>query len=136
DERLVGVYEITLKEDAKTKLAINKVGLRNLLRSVYKYDVDGALIVFVQGNKWRFSYVSEIRTEEGKKETEPKRYTYLFGKGESCRTAAERFDKLHGKPIYINDLFEAFSVDKLNKDFFKLYKEFFEKFSEHLALQE
>ena len=59
DERLVGVYEITLKDDAKTKLAFNKVGLRNLLRSVYKYDVDGALIVFVQGNKWRFSYVSE-----------------------------------------------------------------------------
>jgi adenine-specific DNA-methyltransferase len=131
DERLVGMYEVHLKP--KAWLDKNRVGLRNLLRQVYKYDVDGALIVFVQGEKWRFSFVSEIRTEEGKKETEPKRYTYLFGKGESCRTAAERFDKLKGKPIYLADLFDAFSVDKLNKDFFKSYKEFFEKFSAHLA---
>lgn len=131
DERLVGMYEVHLTP--KAWLDKNRVGLRNLLRSVYKYDVDGALIVFVQGEKWRFSFVSEIRTEEGKKETEPKRYTYLFGNGESCRTAAERFDKLKGKPIYLADLFDAFSVDKLNKDFFKSYKEFFEKFSAHLA---
>lgn len=131
DERLVGMYEVHLKP--KAWLDKNRVGLRNLLRQVYKFDVDGALIVFVQGEKWRFSFVSEIRTEEGKKETEPKRYTYLFGKGESCRTAAERFDKLKGKPIYLADLFDAFSVDKLNKDFFKSYKEFFEKFSAHLA---
>jgi hypothetical protein len=131
DERLIGIYEVHLTP--KAWLAKNRVGLRNLLRSVYKYDVDGALIVFVQGKQWRFSFVSEIRTEEGKKETEPKRYTYLFGQGESCRTAAERFDKLKGKPIYLADLFDAFSVDKLNKDFFKSYKEFFEKFSAHLA---
>ncbi|MBS1775512.1 MAG: Eco57I restriction-modification methylase domain-containing protein [Bacteroidetes bacterium] len=131
DERLVGMYEVHLKP--KAWLDKNRVGLRNLLRQVYKYDVDGALIVFVQGEKWRFSFVSEIRTAEGKKETEPKRYTYLFGEGESCRTAAERFDKLKGKSVYLADLFDAFSVDKLNKDFFKSYKEFFEKFSAHLA---
>ncbi len=131
DERLVGMYEVHLTP--KAWLDKNRVGLRNLLRSVYKYDVDGALIVFVQGEKWRFSFVSEIRIEEGKKETEPKRYTYLFGEGESCRTAAERFDKLKGKPLYLADLFDAFSVEKLNKDFFKSYKEFFEKFSAHLA---
>jgi hypothetical protein len=133
DERLVGVYEVTLKDDAKTKLAINKVGLRNLLRSIYKYDVDGALIVFVQGEKWRFSYVSEIRTEEGKIETEPKRYTYLFGTGESCRTAADRFYKLYDKRFFLEDLYNAFSVEKLNDDFFRSYKEYFEKFSEYLA---
>lgn len=127
DERLVGVYEIQLKEDARTKLAINKVGLRNLLRSVYKYDVDGALIVFAQKDKWRFSYVSEIRTEEGKKETEPKRYTYLFGKGESCRTASERFYGLRGKKLYLQDLFDAFSVEKLNQDFFNNYYEYYRR---------
>lgn len=131
DERLIGIYEVKLT--AKAWISKNRVGLRNLLRQVYKYDVDGALIVFVQDSKWRFSYVSEIRTEEGKKETEPKRYTYLFGKGESCRTAADRFDKLKGKSIYINDLYDAFSVEKLNKDFFKTYKEFYEKFWKYLA---
>jgi hypothetical protein len=131
DEREVGIFEVKLQP--QVWIERNRVGLRSLLRQVYKYDVDGALIVFQQDHKWRFSYVSEIRTEDGKKETEPKRYTYLFGKGESCRTAAERFDKLKGKPIHLNDLYEAFSVEKLNKDFFKTYKEFNEKFWKYLA---
>jgi adenine-specific DNA-methyltransferase len=125
DERLVGIYEIQLT--AKAWVERNRVGLRSLLRQVYKYDVDAALIVFVQADKWRFSYVSEIRAEEGKKETEPKRYTYLFGKGETSRTAADRFEKLKDKPIYLADLFEAFNVEKLNKEFFKTYKEFYQK---------
>lgn len=129
DERLVGVYEITLKEDARTKLALNKVGLRNLLRSIYKYDVDGALVVFVQGGKWRFSYVSETSSRE----TEPKRYTYLFGTGESCRTAAERFYNLKDKKIYLQDLFDAFSVDKLNQDFFRSYTEFYKRGVAHIT---
>jgi hypothetical protein len=131
DEKLVGIFEVKLLE--QVWIERNRVGLRSLLRQVYKYDVDGALIVFVQDDKWRFSYVSEIRTEDGKKETEPKRYTYLFGINESCRTASDRFDKLKGKPIYLNDLFDAFSVEKLNKDFFRTYKEFYEKFWKYLA---
>ncbi len=131
DERIVGIYEVKLTD--KTLIERNRVGLRNLFKSVIRYDLDAALIVYIQENKWRFSYVSEIRTAEGKKETEPKRYTYLFGEGESCRTAAERFDKLKGKPVYLNDLFEAFSVEKLNKDFFKTYKEYYEKFWKYLA---
>lgn len=131
DERLIAIYEVKLTE--KALIERNRVGLRNLFKSVIRYDLDAALIVYVQQDKWRFSYVSEIRTAEGKKETEPKRYTYLFGEGESCRTAADRFDKLKGKPIYLNDLFDAFSVEKLNKDFFKTYKEFYEKFWKYLA---
>jgi len=133
DERQIGIYEIILKPDANTKIAINRVGLRDLLRNVYKYEVDAALIVFVQGNKWRFSYVSEIRTEEGKKETEPKRYTYLFGENEICRTAADRFSKLLDKKYYLQDLYDAFSVEKLNKDFFSEYKNFYKKGIEHLV---
>jgi adenine-specific DNA-methyltransferase len=131
DEREVGVFEVKLQP--QIWIERNRVGLRNLLRQIYKFDVDGALIVFVQDAKWRFSYVSEIRTEDGKKETEPKRYTYLFGESESCRTAADRFDKLKGKPIYLNDLYDAFSVEKLNKDFFKTYKEFNDRFWKYLA---
>lgn len=131
DDREVGIYEVKLLP--RIWIERNRVGLRSLLRQVYKYDVDAALIVFVQDEKWRFSYVSEIRTEDGKKETEPKRYTYLFGKDESCRTAADRFDKLKGKPILLDDLYEAFSVEKLNKEFFKSYKEYYEKFWKYLA---
>ena len=133
DDRLVGIYEITIKTEATTRIDINRVGLRSLLRNIYKYDVDAALIVFIHGRKWRFSYVSEIRTEEGKKETEPKRYTYLFGEGEICRTAADRFEKLKDKKFYLEDLYETFSVEKLNDDFFKSYNEHYEKFWKYLS---
>ena len=131
DERVVGIYQVNVSPNVW--LEKNRVGLRQLLRNVYKYDVDGALIVFVQNRQWRFSYVSQIRTEKGKLETEPKRFTYLFGEGESSRTAIDRFLKLKGKPYYLNDLFEAFSVEKLNREFFKTYKEHYEKFWRYLA---
>jgi hypothetical protein len=136
DERVIGIYEVLVKPGIK--LGENRVGLRSLLKQVYK-DVDGALIVFVQGNKWRFSYVSEIKVlnEETEKvedkKTEPKRYTYLFGQGEICRTAAERFYNLISKPIKLDDLYDAFSVDKLNKEFFKRYKEFYQRGVQYLT---
>lgn len=131
DDRVVGIYLVNVLPSVW--LGKNRVGLRQLLRNIYKYDVDGALIVFTQESQWRFSYVSQIRTEKGKLETEPKRFTYLFGPSESTRTAVERFFKLKGKPIYLNDLYDAFSVDKLNKDFFKAYKGHYEKFWKYLA---
>ena len=128
DDRIIGLYQINLNH--KPQIERNKVGLRELLRSIYKYDVDGALVVFVQGDKWRFSYISEIRTidDDGniiEQATETKRYTYLFGEGESCRTAAERFELLRGANISLLDIAEAFSVEKLTDEFFKEYKTVF-----------
>ncbi|HEX8576656.1 MAG TPA: hypothetical protein VF677_10230, partial [Flavobacterium sp.] len=133
DEMLVGIYQIIIKDEATADITKSKVGLRNLLRNVYKYDVDGALIVFIQGNKWRFSYVSEIRNRDGEIVTEPKRYTYLFGENEVCRTAADRFSKLIDKKYYLQDLYDAFSVEKLTKEFFSKYIEFYKKGIKHIV---
>src|SRR5215204_651005 len=46
DERHVGIFEVKLQP--QIWIERNRVGLRTLLRQIYKYDVDGALIVFVQ----------------------------------------------------------------------------------------
>ncbi len=43
DERIIGLYRVVLTP--KVWLERNKVSLRELLRSVYKYDVDGARLV-------------------------------------------------------------------------------------------
>lgn len=123
DDRIIGLYHIKLNE--KVWLERNKVGLREMLRSVYKYDVDGALIVFEQQNKWRLSFVSEIRTldENGqiaKKTTEPKRYTYLLGKGEKTNTPVQRLASIAGKIISLEDIRNAFSVEALNEEFYKV----------------
>ncbi|MCC7301113.1 MAG: Eco57I restriction-modification methylase domain-containing protein [Bacteroidia bacterium] len=121
DKRIIGIYEIKIKKNLN--LERNRVGLRQLLRSVYK-QVDGAFIVFDQGKKWRFSYVSEVnsRDAEGvliKSYTEPKRFTYLFGENISSRTAIERFYKLTGNPVELTAIKEAFSVDSLTKEFYR-----------------
>src|SRR5439155_16403534 len=62
-----------------------------------------------------------------RQETAPRRYTYLLGPNESCRTAAERFGLLasRGDKAGIKDVVEAFSVDKLNKEFFADFRKAF-----------
>lgn len=137
-ERSVGLFEVVL--DAKVILERNRVGLRNLLKKYWK-DMDGAFIVYTQPSSglWRFTYVSELTGFDSSGEyqeikTDPKRYTYVFGDGESCRTAVERFQTLlaKGKKATISDIIEAFSVEKLSKSFFDNYKKQYELFCEYL----
>lgn len=128
DDRIIGLYLVKVKPEVW--LERNKVGLRELLRSVYKYDVDGAIIVFEQGEKWRLSFVSDIKVlnDEGevvKQTTEPKRYTYLLGEGEKVRTPADRLSKLAGKHLYLHDILNAFSVEALNEEFYKIVQTYF-----------
>ena len=122
DDRIIGLYWIKVKPNVR--LERNKVGLRELLRSIYKYDVDGAMIVFEQEEKWRLSFVSDIKVLNDKGEvveqaTEPKRYTYLLGKNAKIRTPVERLSKLSGKQLYLQDILSAFSVEALNEEFYK-----------------
>ena len=125
---LVGIYEVNITPELR--LSRNKVGLRNLMRKVYCNDGDAALMVFTQGHTWRFTYASEltvVNNETGKREarqTDPKRYTYVFGKNQFCRTAADRFTgikstDLFSEKISIKEIEKAFSVETLTKDFYK-----------------
>jgi len=128
DDRIIGIYQVNVKPEVW--LERNKVGLRELLRNVYKYDVDGALVVFVQEDKWRLSFISEIRivNEEGeieKRATEPKRYTYLLGKGEKTKTPIDRLFTLANKLLTLEDIRNAFSVEALNEEFYKIIAEHF-----------
>ena len=128
DDRIVGLYKIEVKPNVF--LERNKVGLRKLLRDVYKYDVDGALIVFVQENKWRLSFVSEIKVlnDEGEvvtEITEPKRYTYLLGIGEKVQTPSIFLSKLSNKIYALEDIRKSFSVDILNEEFYKIIQQKF-----------
>lgn len=139
----IGIFEIELNE--KVNITRNRVALRNLIKDITK-QVAGAMVVFVQGDKWRFSYVSKRKiknkdtNEIQDKETASKRYTYLFGKNEKALTAAIRFDKLIQKQkenifqfLSLDDFDEAFSVEKLSKEFFKNYKDAYEDFVQFIT---
>jgi len=128
DKMLVGLYEIELDPVANVQLYRNKIGMRELLKSVYKNSVDAALVVFFHKNKWRLSLISETKNTN----TTPKRFTYLLGENEICKTAAERFEKLGGE-FSLNELIDAFSVEKVSNEFFVKYKEIYLDFVEHFT---
>jgi adenine-specific DNA-methyltransferase len=122
DDRIVGLYQIELSD--KPRIWQNRVGLRSLLSNVYKNDVDAAFVVFVQNDKWRLSFISEIRvlTEDGNIETKgthPRRFTYILGEGERTTTATDRLYSLNGKKLSLDDIRGAFSVEALNNEFYK-----------------
>lgn len=140
DGNSLALFEVTLKDDG-AHIARNRVGLRNLITTeVMPGVVDGALIVYHQPghDDWRFSFYSKSNywDEEGnvlKKETHPKRYTYVLGKGETCVTPRERFWHLVVKRTRtIKDVLEAFSVEKVSKEFFTKYKRHYLAFVDDL----
>ena len=103
------------------------------------------LSVFEQGtDDYRFTFSArstEFDEEESdfvQKKTDTKRYTYVLGKNESCKTPADRFYKLseNKSEVDINAIQNAFSVEQLSKEFFDKYKKQFEKFWKYIASKE
>jgi adenine-specific DNA-methyltransferase len=138
-ERQIAVFDVTLAQGII--LERNRVGLRNLLRKYWK-DIDAAFIAYhkPESGKWRFTYVSELTGYDAdgefiKVKTEPKRYTYVLGEGESTRTAAERFIAIvtKGSKATLDDVKEAFSVEKLSKTFFDDYKKQYDIFCDFMV---
>lgn len=145
DGALIALYEVKLKNDNQSvRIAKNRVGLRNLITAeVIPGIVDGALICYYQEGipEWRFSFFSKsvFWDEEGKqvkKETHPKRYTYVLGPpetGETCVTPRDRFFLLaERQKRTIKDVLEAFSVEKVSKEFFVSYKKHYQRFVDEL----
>lgn len=138
-ERHIAAYEVTLAQGII--LERNRVGLRNLLRKYWK-NIDAAFIAYHRPEtpNWRFTYVSELTGYDAEGEfvkikTEPKRYTYVLGEGESTRTAAERFTAIanKGSMATLDDVKEAFSVEKLSKAFFDEYKKHYDIFCDFMV---
>lgn len=142
DGHSLSLFEVELKTNA-TQITRNRVGLRNLITTeVIPGVADGALIIYHQPGHgdWRFSFYSKSiywddDGQEVKKETHPKRYTYVLGKGETCVTPKERLWHLAEKRTRtIKDILEAFSVEKVSKEFFIKYKKHYQAFVESLMV--
>jgi len=136
----LALFEIFLQPNT-TKLAINRVALRQIVANINQNALlTGALAVYVDDNagKWRFSFIAKTSqyAESGTletRETDPKRFTYVFGEGEKMLTAQQRFKKLAGTAHKrLEDIFEAFSVEKVSDEFFTQYKEQYLRFCEYL----
>ena len=129
DKKKIALFEVKLKKNLN--IYKNKVELRNLvINYIDQVTNHGVLVIYDnQGENYRLTFSTKY-SELGKDgsllkvESEPKRYTYLLGETESCSTAAERFSFLHDKKssLKIEDLLEAFSVEKVSSEFFDSYK--------------
>ena len=113
-------------------VARKRVGLRNLVKSFINPnwgEFDAALAVFDSGSVWRLSFVCDIKGEN----TAAKRFTYVFGESDNYyNTPVGRFDALQRNGISFENIKDAFSVERLNKDFFNGYKERYVKFLNHI----
>ena len=113
-------------------VARKRVGLRNLVKSFINPnwgEFDAALVVFDSGSVWRLSFVCDIKGEN----TAAKRFTYVFGESDNYyNTPVGRFDVLQRNGISFENIKDAFSVERLNKDFFNGYKDRYVKFLKHI----
>ena len=127
----INIYDVTVSD--RVMMRRNRVGIQQLIRRIM-LDYTSAFIIFHYENSdswdWRFSFCQK----DNKEVTEAKRYTFLLGPGQSCRTAAENFQKLIDKHGEINrdDIVAAFDVEALSKEFFDKYKAKYEKFCNYI----
>ena len=118
DGRLLGFFYTRVADGGDVRR--KRVGLRKLIQPYLKYDVDGAIAVFDDGNHWRLSYICDLK--EGN--TAAKRFSYILGDEQGqYKTPIERLGKVAEKNgrFKLSDLREAFSVDALSKEFFDEY---------------
>lgn len=115
-------------------------------------NADAAFIAFYTEckPKWRLSFVRldyEMKIENGRLKTTEnltpaKRYSYLVGENEPCHTAISRFERFiidsMADPEHptLDDLENAFSVEKVTDEFFKLYCEKYHQLREKLEENE
>ncbi len=137
DDNKVRCYEIILNPGVR--LEYNKVSIQQYIRKLLTAG-QAILVNFYQpedSKVWRLSLVaSDSKIIDDKIEqvkTHAKRYTYLLGPSETCRTASERFAELESlKDINLENLIKAFSVEKLSKSFFDEYKLHYQAFNSYL----
>jgi type I restriction-modification system DNA methylase subunit len=111
-----------------------RVGLRKLIAPYVRYEVDAAIAVFDDGTRWRLSYICDMN--EGA--TSPKRFSYVLGDAEGqYNTPTHRLGDLSGKlrTLRISDIFDAFSVETLSKEFFEKYHIHYDCIVSELARQ-
>lgn len=144
DGKNLALFELLLSDTVNIQK--NRVELNNeISKYIDQEQIHGVLSVFEQGTEdYRFTFSArstefdEQESDFVQKKTDTKRYTYVLGKNESCKTPAERFFKLSEKKyeVDINAIQNAFSVEQLSKEFFEKYKKQFEKFWKYIHTNE
>ena len=141
DGNKIAVFSVALRKEDSVERA--RTMQRNFVKPLLESSMcAGALVAFYtleEPEKWRLSFIRlDYEFSKGKvtgKLTPARRYSYLVGKGEPCNTAKQRlfpiFNDDNNNPS-IDDLEEAFSVEKVTNEFFQQYCEKYHQLREFL----
>ena len=128
------IFDVTVSD--RVMMERNRVNIQRLIRTVMD-QFSCAFMLFHYDDDtrwdWRFTYCRKSGNKE--ETTDSKRYTFLLGPGQSCRTAAENFNSLYNKrdTLEIKDIEDAFNVEALSKEFFGKYKTQYEAFVNYMV---
>ena len=156
DSRNIAVIDIETTSDVQ--IARNRVALRDIAFKLIDQDRYHGLLVFYYSEDknqvdYRLSFISSLTEFDAdgnlvKQTTHPKRFSFLLGANETCTTATYRFLDLKAKTpkfkafdtakgLSLKDINDTFSVEALNNEFFKKYKDVhYKRFWEFIANNE
>ncbi|WP_126993434.1 Eco57I restriction-modification methylase domain-containing protein [Thermosipho globiformans] len=133
DEKLkIPIYEFKHTSQSDPRISLTKEAFR-ILRNQF---VENALAVFISENSddYRFSYLTVNYRYEGKvivETSNPKRYSFLLGPNSKLHTV---MTQLSGKVNSLEDLRNRFSIEVVNKEFYKGIHDIFYKFVNNISL--
>lgn len=151
DKKTIIILAVQLKKEryVENSRSTQRSYAKKLIQNA---NADAAFIAFyTEGEqKWRLSFVRldyQMKIEDGRLKaredlTPAKRYSYLVGQNEPCHTAISQFKKFildsmsDSHHPTLDDLENAFSVEKVTDEFFKLYCEKFHQLREKLEANE
>ena len=128
------IFDVTVSD--RVMMERNRVNIQRLIRAVMDQFSCAFMLFHYEDDTrwdWRFTYCRKSGNKE--ETTDSKRYTFLLGPGQSCRTATDNFMALYDKrdSIEIKDIEDAFNVEALSKEFFGKYKVQYEAFVNYMV---
>ena len=120
------IFDISVTD--RIMMERNRVTIQSLVRRIMDQYSNAFMIFHYEDDTrwdWRFTFCHKSANKE--ESTDSKRYTFLLGPKQSCRTAADNFVKLYEKreSLEIGDIENAFSVEALSDRFFDGYKKIY-----------
>ena len=128
------IFDVTVND--RVMMERNRVNIQRLIRAVMDQFSCAFMLFHYEDDTrwdWRFTYCRKSGNKE--ETTDSKRYTFLLGPGQSCRTATDNFMALYDKrnSLEIKDIENAFNVEALSKESFGKYKAQYEDFVNYMV---
>ena len=128
------IFDVTVSD--RVMMERNRVNIQRLIRIVMDQFSCAFMLFHYEDDTrwdWRFTYCRKSAKKE--ETTDSKRFTFLLGPGQSCRTATDNFIALYEKreSLEIKNIEEAFNVEALSQEFFGKYKAQYEAFVNYMV---